>query len=310
MALSVVETVVAEAATYNLTDLDTAHCELKIPDKDTSNDKWLSRAVTQASKAAQALCKQPLVVESVLNTIDIEQDPYPYQTPGGVRPLQLSRFPLISVGTVLQTIALNTTQTLVLGTDYRIDADAGQLIRLNPFTGVATTWEALPLSVPFVAGMGAVATESYTVASPSYQYTPKNAAQFSIDQGVVYASSGIALTPIASGAPTVGQYLVTIVTDSLGNRTGATYQFAAADVNAAVNITYGYNDIEDDVIDAVLRLITARWSQRGRDAMLMEETTPQLGTKRYWVPDPSKANGAISPEIQGLLDPYRVPSVA
>jgi hypothetical protein len=53
---------------------------------------------------------------------------------------------------VVQTLGTQSAQTLVAGQDYSIDPEHGWLIRLNPFTGVATTWEALPTTVQYQAG--------------------------------------------------------------------------------------------------------------------------------------------------------------
>jgi hypothetical protein len=144
--------VVIAASSYDLVNLDIAKDELKIDAIDTTNDAWLSRAITQVSRLVQSYVKRPFAVETLRETLDIQQDPYPYQTPGGVAPLQLARWPLKFVGDVNQTIASDTTQTLQANKDYAVDFELGQLIRLNPFTGVATTWEALPVSVLYDAG--------------------------------------------------------------------------------------------------------------------------------------------------------------
>jgi hypothetical protein len=53
---------------------------------------------------------------------------------------------------VTQLLPNNQVQPLFLGTDYALDASVGQLLRLNPFTGVAMRWEAVPVSVSYFAG--------------------------------------------------------------------------------------------------------------------------------------------------------------
>jgi hypothetical protein len=77
-------------------------------------------------------------------------------------------------------------------------------------------------------------SESGTIPTTPYQITVANAATFSTDLGVVYASGanlGLPLVRVAS-APATGQY-------SVNTATGV-YTFAAADTTIAVKISYDY----------------------------------------------------------------------
>jgi len=65
-------------------------------------------------------------------------------------------------------------------------------------------------------------------ASP-YTYTVANASAFDADLGVVYASSGLALTRVAS-APTAGQYSLA----------AGVYTFGASDSGKAILVSYSY----------------------------------------------------------------------
>ena len=83
-------------------------------------------------------------------------------------------------------------------------------------------------------GLEMVSTgESHTVpATSTYTVTVTNSTLVPLeDFGVFYQSSGIQLTPVASG-PTVGQYTF--------NPTTGVYTFAAADASAAVWLYYTY----------------------------------------------------------------------
>jgi hypothetical protein len=66
-------------------------------------------------------------------------------------------------------------------------------------------------------------------ASSPYTYSAANAATFDADLGVVYASSGLALTKVAS-APAVGQYSVT----------AGVYTFNSGDAGRALLVSYSY----------------------------------------------------------------------
>ena len=70
-------------------------------------------------------------------------------------------------------------------------------------------------------------------AATPFTVTVANAAKFVADFGVAYASSGVQLTPVASG-PTTGQYSVDVAT--------GVYTFAAADTGLGVLISYTYSD--------------------------------------------------------------------
>lgn len=281
-----------DAGAYDLTDLATLHDELNIAATDTSNDPFLARAITQASTAIATYCNRVFPVEGLSDLCYIQQDPYPYQTPGGVAPLQLSRFPVTNVltlplsatveggssvlpfgsstsfpawvvegvpvsglnvppgvtvkgtsdgnltisadlsaettqGTLItiglsaaQTITEGTLEAMVLDQDYTLDPNTGQLIRLDPFTGVGTIWEALPVTVSYFAG---------------------------------------------------------------------------------------YGTIPADIEDACLRLVTWRFYARGRDPSLREQEQPgSLGRRVFWIGGPPKSGG-LPEEVTGLIDRYRTP---
>lgn len=80
--------------------------------------------------------------------------------------------------------------------------------------------------VAFAAG------EAGTVPGVStYTITVANSATYVADFGVIYTATGLPFVQVASG-PTVGQYSVNVAT--------GVYTFAAADANAAVQISYTY----------------------------------------------------------------------
>jgi hypothetical protein len=302
MGYSVVTTVLAPAATYNLTDLPTAKVELSIGPADSSNDAWLTQAIAQVSASIQRHCKRVFAPEYVQDVFDIEQDPYPYQTPGGFAQLALSRWPVLAVVSVVQTLAAGATptlQTLVLGRDFRVDAKTGRLQRLNQFTGTVTLWEAIPVTVTYSAGHGALVQETGAVpAEGPYQVTVSQAATFACDQQVSYAS-GAALVPVAAN-PAQGQYSV--------NPATGVYAFNAADAGQTLTFAYCTLNITADLVEICLKLITARFRGRARDPAMVEETTPDVGTRRWWFDTSQK--GVFPPDIQDALEDYRVPTLA
>jgi hypothetical protein len=83
--------------------------------------------------------------------------------------------------------------------------------------------------VPVVGQLATAYGEVAAVPGTPYQVTVVNSATFVTDQGVLYATSGLPLTKVAS-APAVGQYSVA----------AGVYTFAIADTLAAVLISYTY----------------------------------------------------------------------
>lgn len=302
MGFSVASTVLCRAASLDLIDLAAARVELDLKSSDTTKDAWLAGAIKQVSGGVRIHCNRVFVPELVVDQFDIQQDPYPYQTPGGFAQLQLTRWPIVGPVTVVQTLATGaspSTQTLVEGKDYRIDADAGQLLRLNPWTGTGTSWEAIPVSVTYVGGFGAAATEAGTVPGLSpYQVTVSQSPAWSCDVAVTSAS-GTAFTRVSS-APAAGQYSVA----------AGVYTFNAADAGKVMTFAYATKDIPDDLAASCLKILTGRFKARGRDPNLIQRETPGVGVERWWFGGAPGQKGRFAPDIEGELQDYRVDTLA
>lgn len=313
MSVLISDDVTKTAITYDLASLAIARDELNLSPNDHTRDAFLSRGITQVSYIVQRYCNRIFWPERITETQQIEQDPYPYQVPGGVRPMTLDRWPVIKVYSVKQIFPINVPNPFVEGTDFSVDKKTGLLTRLNPFTGVAVAWEALPTVIDYVAGYGAIAVEPTTIpANPGpYTYQALQGATFSYDEGVINTSSGAAFTAV-TGAPGPGQYQIVVTPadpSDLSKPQKVTYTFNAADTGTGVTITYAYSNIPPDVTDVTLRGITQRWWSRDRDPLLMSIDQPNLGSKRWWVSRPGE-QGTLPPEITGALAPYRVPVIA
>lgn len=155
MTVQFVTTVDSAAPDLSLVSRDDFKAEIKLDLRDTSNDAWIDRAIGQVSRSISSYCNRVFPREKLTDTIFIQQDPYPYQTPGGLDVLQLSRWPVIALDSVKQRLSAATLQTLTAGTDFVLNAGSGELIRLEP-NGLASRWEALPTSVQYDAGFDAI----------------------------------------------------------------------------------------------------------------------------------------------------------
>ena len=299
MAHSVICTVLASAASYNLATLAQVKTELSIGANDTSNDAFLSQAITQVSKSIARECKRAFVPEFVQDIIDFDRDPYFARAPGGFSDLGLSRWPVIAIFSVVQSLPNGTTQTLVAGTDYRLDPISGRLFRLSYGAGQTKIWESLPLTVTYLAGYGSQATEAHAVpAGANPQVTVSQASMFSCDVGVTYAS-GTPLTSVTAN-PAQGQYSVA----------AGGYTFNTADAGQILTFTYGTAGVPEDITEICLELITGRFRAKDRDPTLMQTESPMTGVQRFWIGASAGQSTRFAPDQQAALNRYRVPSIA
>jgi hypothetical protein len=299
MGAEITTTVLIPASTYDLTDLATARLELNFESPDTSADTFLALAITQASSRVSSYCDRIFQVETISDVILPKVDAYPSHRGGTGTVLQLSRWPVVDIISVTQEAVGGTTVTLIEGTDFEVDRASGQLIRLGESGAVATRWPSDRFTVEYRCGY---ARSVYRVAgiipaATAFTITVAHAAAFIADAGVVFATSGTALTPV-DGAPAAGEYSVS----------AGIYTFNAVDASKGVRISYSYAEIPADVVDAVLRLITARYKARGRDPLMRSQGEPNIGQTTWWVGTPG-ISGSMPEEIAGILDNYRVPSL-
>lgn len=213
MFMQVISTVIAAAQTYDLTTLAAVKDELSI----TTNvsDATLKRYITGASFAAAQECNRVFPVESLSDAFIRKADANSYLFFKQASPLQLSRWPIVAVTSVVEG-----TTTLTKDTDFLVDGANGQLIRLNS-NGCPTAWCVPP-------------TASYSA---------------------------------------------------------------------------GFDPIPADLEDAVIRMVTKRWSAKGRDATLKEENIPGVIERQFWIATGADA-GNLTPDIADILDNYRVPVLA
>lgn len=71
----------------------------------------------------------------------------------------------------------------------------------------------------------------------------------------------------------------------------------------------GYAEIPADLEDAVIRMVTKRFSAKGRDPTLKQLNVPGVGEKSWWIATGADA-GNLTPDIADILDNYRTPVIA
>jgi hypothetical protein len=295
MAIEIITTVLSPAASYNLIDLPTVHDEMQIPATDTSNDAWLNRGIAQVSRAIANYCNRVFPVETVQDLCYPERDAYPYQVPGGVRALQLRRWPILPAAVKLPTSA-DTPSGAVLPF-----ASASAIVAGMP-AYCATGVSGLPAS----AYVSSVASGSATLSAPVTADVP---AGTSVNFGpcVTINDPLGTVTTLVNGT----DYQVDAKKGWLIRLSPYTgYPTTWDPVQTTVTYQAGYATIPDDLVDAALRVMTQRWQDRGRDPFLKSQDQPGLGTQTFWIGTRPGVKGVFTEEIAGMLDSYRVPVTA
>lgn len=152
MPVRIVSTVVTPASNYDLTTLANIKDDLAIPSTDASSDATLARFITEQSALVAQYCNRVFPIETVQDVIYPDRDPYPYQVTGMLSELQLSRWPIISVTSVTDTVAVGVANALTEGTDFIVDPTDGWLTKIDPNTGYPTNWSPDQYTVQYTAG--------------------------------------------------------------------------------------------------------------------------------------------------------------
>lgn len=151
MGPQVISSIVTPAKTYDLTTVDVVKNELGITDN-KSNAK-LQRYVTSASAAAAKFCNRKFAVETIQDQFWAQRDKFPRIIGGGMDVLQFTRFPIVSLTSVVEN-----SVTLVENTDFTRDAEKGQLIRLDS-NGYPRHWPIYPVVAIYVGGYATIPTD-------------------------------------------------------------------------------------------------------------------------------------------------------
>ena len=301
MSIEIISTVLVPASAtppagaYDLTTLATVHTELEIPTADTAKDAFLSAAITGISGLIANYVSRVFPIETVQDVLYLEQDAYPWQNPALLSPLQLSRWPLVNATPVAFTGTTNGTVNV---------------------TAVSST-AGLAVGMPVNSADGTVATTIASIGSGTLTL----AAAASSSETALALTAGInvvqTLSALSSGAGSTqtlvyGQDYTIDATKGwlirLNSFTGVAAGWEA--IPTTVRYQAGFATIPGDLVYACLRMVTDRYYGRGRDPRLVEQTQPSLGTRRWWTGAMPNQSGPFPPEIEAILAPYRVPSVA
>ncbi|HEV2097418.1 MAG TPA: hypothetical protein VGR45_00675 [Stellaceae bacterium] len=281
-----------DANPYDLVDLPTVKDELELKGTDNSKDRYLRRTITQVSLSIASHCNRVFPVEGLTELIYLDQDPYPYQTPGGVYELTLQRWPLANLLTPMVSAGANTGDDVLTFAAITGITEGQPVGHANAPAGTTVAALSPPTQIQLSQALtGPVLTGDFVTIGLAVAQTlsrgllqslgPKKDFDFIAPSGRL-----IRLNPFTGVAVTWEAEPVTI-------------WYSA-----------GYATIPPEVQGAALVWLTERYHSRGHDPSLMSEGEPgAIGFRRWWVGGP-QSSGAVPEKIVGMLEPYRVPVVA
>ncbi len=326
MSVQTITQVLVAASSCDLTDVQTVKDELNITGP--NDDEVLARWITSASIDCKNFCNRPFQVETLRDRLFPQRDPLPRTTPGGVAPLQLSRWPIASAASQAGIAApLSPLLTTVAG---------GALAARKYFATITyvTSLDETPASVESVVVIAA--GRILQVASPpqdqlglatGYNVYVGTATGKGTLQNVTPIAIGTAWTEPTSGLTTNGasqpNYTAIIengfplcegtdfITDAAVGQLTRLDTFGHPRKWPAVSIvaTYqaGYAVVPSEVADAAIRLVKHKWFARGRDPFLRQENIEGVYEAQYWIAQGPGTSGNLPPDVVDVLDNYRVP---
>jgi hypothetical protein len=146
--LASISTVLTVAGSKDLVALPLVKSALDITT--SASDKFLKFLISAVSAEIAQYCNRTFPLETVLNEFWPARDAYPYQVPGGLNVLQLTRWPVASVASVTEN-----GNALVEGTDFRVGKDEGHLFRLDG-NAYPCRWPPYALAVTFAGGFNPI----------------------------------------------------------------------------------------------------------------------------------------------------------
>lgn len=321
---------------YDLVALATIKAELQLTDG--SKDADLKRWITQGSSEAAKFCNRVFPIETVQEQIYPDRDSFPPVTIGGIAPLQLKRYPVAATpcvaglaapvapvlaaapGGLLSANRLYVRVTYVTASgETAVSAESNVVVPANQLLTVAPP-------VPDTSGL-ATGWNVY-VGTRSGQETLQNAAPLPIGVAWTEPLIGLVTAPLSLGglpgfvSVIENQIPLTEGTDFLVDY--ETGEMTRLDVNGwpkrwpplPILVLYpsGYAIATDpqfsDVADAVTRTVKGRYFAQPRDPALRQENIEGVWSATYWYASgPGAAVGDLPPDIQSILERYRMPVI-
>ena len=311
-----------------------ADVKLELGITDTKNDAWLGKTISRVSLSIEKYCNRVFAVQTYEDKIWGYRDPYPWQLPGGLQKLQLCAWPL-AIEPSTAGIAPPAAPALTQVVGGALPA-AKLVVRVSYVTLSGET--AAGVRSDLSVGSGAL----LSVASPPFD--PKGLATgWNVYAGMLGGSETLQnSTPISIGdswvQPETGlikgsevpPFLLVVedfdgqpkplaegkqfIADRELGQLSRTHQDGLivrwSSIPVRVRYPAGFAEIPDDLQDAVIRMVKARWFGRDRDPLVRSQTAVGIYEAQYFFGAGPGSEGQFPPDVTAMLDNYRVPVIA
>ena len=341
-----VTTLVAATAQFggqplDLIDLSSVKTELDITA--TATDAWLASVITRRSAAIHRFCKRVLLLQTYVENLFGFHDAYPWQLPGRTGPLQLTNWPLASTPSPAGT-APPLAATLSAGGSSSLPTRV-YYARLTYVTasgetagGPAARLVLAADSLCTVAGPGAdkagiaAGYNVYLSATPGAE-TLQNATPIGVNSPWTEPSSGLisgaalpnyllvaenvsapyAVSPVPPFTLAEGRDF--LVDAELGqierlDPVGRPRLWNAMPTQVIYPAGYTAATLPADIEDAILQLVKARWFARQRDPLIRSQNVEGVYATTYALGAGIGSDNDLPVDVQGMLERYRVPTIA
>jgi hypothetical protein len=117
------------------------------------------------------------------------------------------------------------------------------------------------------------------------------------------------VTENAAALALTTDYLIDPANGLLTRVDSSTYPTRWSPLPLTVVYVAGYATTPADLEDAIIRMVTKRWSAKGRDSTLKQRDIPGVLSEAYWIATGTDAAN-MTPDVVDVLDNYRPPVVA
>lgn len=297
----------------------------------TNDDPWISAKITSMSKTAEDYCSRLFVPALYQDQIWPAKDAYPWQLPPTLAPLQLQQFPTIGPGSTAGTPPPNQpVLSSIAGSALGAQNYHVRISYVTPTGETALSLEAaLQVTIFNQLVVAPPAPDLYKQATgynvyvglSSFSETLQTPTPLSLNASWTIPASGliagaampnyvtivenwpIAPTPLAEGIDFLIDYDYGHVTRLFEtDRQPKSWNLPIIAIYWA-----GFQDIPEDLQDAVVLMLKGRWYSRQRDPNVKSQNVEGVYSASYFFATGPGGQGDLSVDVNAKLDRYRVP---
>lgn len=341
MTASAISNVLAKAASTDLTTLATVKTELNVPD--ASTDAMLSRWITACSAMAMNFTNRVFQNQLYQDQLREPRGPFRDQVLNVVAPfaapLQLAAWPLTAAPSAAGTAA--PTQPAISAVAGGALAATTYYVRATYVTPTGETPASLESFLAIAANnllavaapggdqagtatgwnvyVGTAASRETLQASNLGLNTAWTEPTSGLVAGAAIPNAILVVETVSDGAQSILIEGVDFIADADKGQLTRLFSdgcprrwFGFPTIAITVQYQAGfatYPTDAEDVEEAVILLVKARWFARNRDPYLRQENIPNVREATYWIAQGAGSNGALPPDVEDMLEKYRVPVI-